>query len=469
MRIILSLLVLLSAVPAFADVGKSGISIPVSRSELLTFKQDVKEVVVADPNIADVVVHGTTRVSIVGKAIGRTNVRVFDTKGRLIADTVVSVTLDVPEMRRVVKNLFPNEQIGIELVSDNVAITGMISDAETAERIVKVVSQFVNQSGGSASSSSSSAASSGSSTDASSSKVINLAKIRSGQQVMLRVRVGEMQRTTAKQLGLDLDAVKAFGNFAVSTGSPAMAAAVAANLAAPTQGDATRFGAKFNAGSTSLSAILDALEKDGLFKVMAEPNLVAISGERAEFLAGGEFPIPVAQGNGAVSVQFREYGVGVQFTPMVLSPNRLRLIVQPEVSEIDRSVATSDGVPGLLSRRVKTTVELAPGESFMIAGLIQDNVQSSVREAPGISEIPILSGLFRNTSYDRFERELVIAVTPYLVDPATGAEIKMPSDDFRPASLMESFFYGALGSLTGDVLRVSQTPSVDGPIGFMVD
>jgi pilus assembly protein CpaC len=182
---------------------------------------------------------------------------------------------------------------------------------------------------------------------------------------MLRVRVGEMQRTTAKQLGMNFEAVKDIGNFTIGTAA-----------AAVTQGEANRFSAGFSAGSASLSALLDALEDEGLFKVLAEPNLVAISGERAEFLAGGEFPIPVAQGNGAVSVQFREYGVGVQFTPMVLSPNRLRLIVQPEVSEIDRSVATSDGVPGLLSRRVKTTVELAPGESFM-----EDRVRIEVLEA----------------------------------------------------------------------------------------
>lgn len=444
MRFFLFLLLLLAvAAPAVAGSGKSGISIPVSRSELLTFNEDVQEVVVADPNVADVVVHGTTRVSIVGKAIGRTNVRVFNGAGKLVADTTVSVTHDVPEIRRVLKNLFPNEQIGVELVNDNVAITGMISDSETAERAVKVVEEFVNDKRVS---------------DEERPKIINLAKIRSGQQVMLRVRVGEMQRTTAKQLGMNFEAVKDIGNFTIGT-----AATV------PVQGDAQRFSAGFSAGSASLSALLDALEDEGLFKVLAEPNLVAISGERAEFLAGGEFPIPVAQGNGAVSVQFREYGVGVQFTPMVLSPNRLRLIVQPEVSEIDRSVATSDGVPGLLSRRVKTTVELAPGESFMIAGLIQDKVESGVTEVPGVAEIPILSGLFRRTSYDRFERELVIAVTPYLVDPATGAEIRLPSDDFRPASLMESFFFGALGALSGDVLRVSQTPSVDGPIGFMVD
>jgi pilus assembly protein CpaC len=418
--------------------------IPLNRSELLVYDKEMKEVVIADPNVADVVVHGSSRVSVVAKALGRTNLRVFDASGTLVTDAVVVITYDLPEIRRALKNFFPNERIGVELVNNNVAITGMISDAETSQRAVRIVEEYV---GGQRTKD-----------DQQVPAVINLAKIRSGQQVMLRVRVGEMQRTTAKQLGLNLDAARSVGNFAISLGS-----------AAVSQGETSRITAGLNAGSASLSALLDALEKEGLFKVLAEPNLVAISGERAEFLAGGEFPIPVAQGNGATSVQFREYGVGVQFTPLVLSPNRIRLVVQPEVSEIDSSVATRDGTPGLLSRRVKTTVELAPGESFMIAGLIQDTAQSSVREMPGLSEIPILGSMLRRSTYQRFERELVIAVTPYLVDPISGAELRMPSDDFRAPSLMESFFFGALGSLSGDVLRKSQVPSLEGPVGFMVD
>jgi pilus assembly protein CpaC len=171
-------------------------------------------------------------------------------------------------------------------------------------------------------------------------------------------------------------------------------------------------------------------------------------------------------------VQFQQFGVAVQFVPYVLSDNLIRLNVQPEVSQInaqDGTTANGATIPGLDTRRAKTTVELAPGESFMIAGLLQDNLNSNINQVPGASEIPILGSLLRNTSYQRNETELVIAVTPYLVDPLKSSDVHMPTDDFRPASVMEQFFYGTLGSMSGNSYRLSQTPSVEGPLGFMTD
>ncbi|MBI1274739.1 hypothetical protein GC177_02060 [bacterium] len=421
---------------------KPEMTVPMHRSELLVLPEDVEEVAVADPNVADVAVHGSRRISVIGKELGKTDLRVFDGKGNLLIESAVNVTYDVAEIRRVVKGLFPNENVGIELVNNNIAITGAVSDAETSSKVVRVVEEFMsNDRVG----------------DQDQTKVINLLQVRSGQQVMLRVRVGELQRTAAKAVGINLDAVKNVGSFGFILDGTAVAS-----------GNST-LQVGFNSGEASLTGVLDALENEGLLKILAEPNLVSMSGERAEFLAGGEFPIRVLQGNGAVSVQFREYGIGVQFTPYVLTANRLRLIVQPEVSSIDRAVALEDGTPGLVSRRVKTTIEMAPGESFMIAGLIQDQIETKVNEIPGVSEVPVLGALFRNTRTDKTERELVIAVTPYLVDPTASGDIRLPTDDFRPASIMESFFYGALGSLHGDAMRISQTPRVEGPVGFMVD
>lgn len=421
---------------------KPEMTVPMHRSELLVLPEDVEEVAVADPNVADVAVHGSRRISVIGKELGKTDIRVFDGKGNLLIESAVNVTYDVAEIRRVVKGLFPNENVGIELVNNNIAITGAVSDAETSSKVVRVVEEFMsNDRVG----------------DQDQTKVINLLQVRSGQQVMLRVRVGELQRTAAKAVGINLDAVKNVGSFGFILDGTAVAS-----------GNST-LQVGFNSGEASLTGVLDALENEGLLKILAEPNLVSMSGERAEFLAGGEFPIRVLQGNGAVSVQFREYGIGVQFTPYVLTANRLRLIVQPEVSSIDRAVALEDGTPGLVSRRVKTTIEMAPGESFMIAGLIQDQIETKVNEIPGVSEVPVLGALFRNTRTDKTERELVIAVTPYLVDPTASGDVRLPTDDFRPASIMESFFYGALGSLHGDVMRISQTPRVEGPVGFMVD
>jgi len=208
---------------------------------------------------------------------------------------------------------------------------------------------------------------------------------------------------------------------------------------------------------------------------LAEPNLVALSGEQAEFLAGGEFPFPVANGSGddsSVSVEFKPYGVSVSFIPYVLSENRIRLTVLPEVSELSTSEAvTIQGLslPSLTTRRAKTTIELAPGESFMIAGLIRDDVSTALRQIPGVNEIPILSALLRSSEFERNETELVIAVTPYLVDPLASKDVRLPTDDYRTPSTMEMFFYGALSSIKNGERQISQRQALEGPIGFMVE
>ncbi len=420
--------------------------VPVSRSQLISLSKEAEEVVIADPNIADVYVHDKNRISVIGKAIGKTSLRAFDFNGELLKDITVAVTFDLPEIRKALKNFFPYEKIGVEMVNDNIAITGTISDAETAESAVKIVEEFVNE---------------GRINPQTPANIINLAKIRTGQQVMLRVRVGEIQRTALKNLGVDLSMLRNAGKFSFVFGSNAGIEEVFGSV-----------GASFTTVNNSLSAALQALEQDGIFKVLAEPNLVAVSGEKAEFLAGGEFPVPVAQNEDQVTIEFKEYGVSTHFTPFVLSQDRLRIIVQPEVSELTDAGSirlNSITVPGLTARRVKTTVELAPGESFMIAGLISDRVNSTIREMPGIAETPILSALFRGTSYERQETELVIAVTPYLVDPVTNSDIRLPTDNYRHASMMESFFYGALSSNSFDEAKRAQTPSLEGPVGFMME
>ena len=195
--------------------------------------------------------------------------------------------------------------------------------------------------------------------------------------------------------------------------------------------------------------------------------MTALSGEEAQFLAGGEFPVPAPQGLGSVSIEYKTYGVALKFIPYVLSKNRVRIQVQPEVSELSTQNELSISgfiAPSIVTRRASTTVELAPGESFMIAGLLQDNLSSNIDQLPGASEIPVLGALFRSTAYQRQETELVIAVTPYIVDPIKDTDIKLPSDDFRPASFFETVFLGSLASNKG--AKVS-TP--EGPTGFMTD
>lgn len=439
----------------------TNMSLSVNRSEVLMLDKAVQEVIVDDPQIADVVVHSASRISIMAKAIGSTKVKLIGRNNQIVRDINITVGYDLPNIRMAIANFFPDENVGVQMVNDNIALTGIVSDAQTAASIIQVINEYVNTDRGS---------DPGDDPD-----VLNLAKIRSGQQVMLRVRIGEVKRTTVKRLGANLNAFRNVGNFVFGLGSGA------GGLTDPLVGGLSSLsynasqsmgaiGATWQTSNGGVGGVIEALERDGLLKVLAEPNLIAISGEKAEFLAGGEYPVPVDAGDGVTSVQFKPYGVSLQFIPFVLSENRIRMKVAPEVSEIDTASGISVGdVRGVTTRRVETTIELAPGETFMIAGLIQDRIDTSVDEVPGVAEVPIISALFRETTFDRTEDELVVAVTPYLVDPIAHNDLRMPTDNFRPASLLESHFYGALGTLQGDTTRISQTPTVEGPIGFLVD
>lgn len=453
----------------------SDVLVPVSRSELVEVPVEMGEVIVADPTIADVYVHGKNKVSIIGKSLGQTTVRIFDPESKLIRTIDVVVGYDLPAIRKALKEFLPYEAVGVEMVNTNIALTGQVSSISAADKALKIVNEYVEPSF--------SATAEASDSDGFDPKVINLMTVTAGQQVMLRVRVGEMRRTAIKNLGMNLQAIKTGSDtvFSIATGGGINSFVNGSTLpfgtySIPTDGaDSARGivgGTYLNNSGNGVSGLLEALERDGLFKILAEPNLVAMSGEKAQFLAGGEFPIPVQADDGQISIKFKPFGVSVNFLPTVLTESRIRVQVEPEVSEISSEGAIVIGgieIPAISTRRAKTTVELSPGESFMIAGLILDKMQSSVEQLPGVGELPVLSALFRSTAYQREESELVLAITPYLVDPMLSGDVKLPTDEFKPASVMESFFYGALGSLSDDAERVSQTPSLEGPIGFMVD
>lgn len=459
--------IIIMAVSSAASAATTKFYVPINRSEIVTSPVSMGEVIVANPEIADIYVHGKDKVSVIGKMLGETSVRLFDEDNHLIRDMDVMVTYDLPAIRRAMHDFLPNERIGVEMVNTRVALTGEVSSAAAANTALEIASQFLMPTRDP----------SEVIKDDSKMKnqdVINLMKIGAGQQVMLRIRVGEVQRGTIKQLGVGFDAIKGSGDIPFQIFSNTGISTTAGALNTATNGTAGASVSYANSsGTNKISAAIDALEKDSLIKILAEPNLVALSGEQAEFLAGGEVPIPIAQQNNTITVDYKTFGVSVKFTPVVLNQNRIRIQVQPEVSERNDGKGVNIGsgvtVPAFDVRRASTTIELAPGESFMIAGLMQDTLRSDIKQMPGISEIPILSSLFRNTSYEREETEMILAVTPYIVDPLKSSDVRLPTDDFRPASFMESIFYGAIGSLQGDADRVSQSPSVEGPIGFMVD
>lgn len=485
----------LSALAAFAmlALGWSAahadeITVPVNRAELIsTGNKEMNEVMVANPDIADVHVHGTNKLSIIGKQIGRTSLRIFDKQGNVIRDAEILVTYDLPAIRRALSEFLPNDPVGVKLVNTNIALIGEVRSAAVIDKAMQIVNEFMKDQGPGPGASAAGATTS----VLPEPKVINLLQVTSSQQVMLRVRVGEIQRTAIKNLGTILSGAKAGGSTIIAGGSGGGSSLFQPSATANADGSVTSafspgaiihqsdnlFGflsGSVQSGGATLTASLDALETQGLFKVLAEPNLVALSGEQAEFLAGGEFPVPIISGLGSAAssgIEYKKYGVSVQFLPYVLSESRIRLAVQPEVSELAGAAKVIQGIniPTVSTRRAKTTVELAPGESFMIAGLIRDNLNSAVNQIPGLSEIPLFSALLRSTTYERNETELVIAVTPYLVDPVQSSDIRLPTDNFKPASTMEQFFYGALGAISETSLRVSETPLLEGPMGFMVD
>lgn len=362
-------------------------------------------------------------------------------------------TSSSPELsgiKRTLRSFLPNEAIGVEMVNKSIALTGSISGAEAAQKAIKITKEFIGK-------------------DA---EVLNFMQIKTGQQVMLRVRVGEIQRDALKRIGVNLQGVRRAGSYTIPFATNGgIGRAVGSAIS-----DSQAFGVGgiiYQSADLDLSATIDMLEQNGVFKMLAEPNLVAVSGESASFLAGGEFPIPIAQFGDTISVEYKPFGVKVGFSPTVLSTNRLRLSVEPEVSEISKEGAVEVkgfSIPSVTTRRAKTTVELAPGESFMIAGLIKDDFRTTINQVPGLGDIPVLSALFRSAAFQRRETELVIAVTPYLADPAISSDIKLPTDNFRTPSVLEGVFLGALTSRSGKTSTLSPTQhGLEGPVGYIAE
>jgi pilus assembly protein CpaC len=445
--------------------------VPVNRSELISTASDMAEVVVTDPEVANVLVHGKRKVSVIGLQVGQTTLRIFDANRKLIRDVDVFVTYDLPAVRKALKQFLPNETIGVSMVNTRMALTGDVSSASAAASALEIAEEFVRGKLNAAE-----ALTRNSADDSRDSPIINMMKVTSGQQVMLRIRIGEAQRTAVKNLGVSLQAFGSADSLPLVLGTGigrlvtngTTSAFDYGTVQASNSTNAFMTGSIYTPGSTGVGAAIEALERDGLIKILAEPNLTALSGEEAQFLAGGEFPIPVPQQEGTTTIEYKPFGVALKFTPYVLSPNRIRIQVNPEVSSLsnENSITLTSGfrAPSIVTRRASTTVELAPGESFMIAGLMRDDINTNIDQLPGAGNIPVLGALFRSTAFTRNETELVISVTPYLVDPVKGGDIKLPSDDYRPPSFMDQVFYGALSASRGE-----KNPSLEGPAGFMTD
>lgn len=396
---------------AVADLRAGELTVPVNKSQVLRLDQPFTSLSVGNAAIADVVALSDRSVYVLGKALGSTNLTIYGAGRQVLSVVDVVVAHDVEGLKTKLFDLFPNERVEVRSANDAVVVSGVLSTPEQLARAASIAERYAPG------------------------KLTNLLRVRGSQQVMLQVRVAEVSRSTARQLGIRPQILG--GDFTFQPLDLINPNAFAAALGTVEFADLT------------VTGLLEALEEKGVVKMLAEPNLIALSGDTANFLAGGEFPVPVAQdtdgGRVVITVAFKQFGVGLAFTPTVIDGDLINLMVNPEVSQIDTNnavVLNGFSIPGLSTRRASTTVELRDGQSFAIAGLLQSDFTDQVRQLPGIGDLPVLGALFRSSEFQRRETELVIIVTPRLVKPVAADTLAAPTDSFRTPSNLELFLFG---------------------------
>jgi len=486
------------------------IALGAGKSMLVEFDFELRDVLVSDPKSIDAVVQTSNRVFLIAKKPGQTNAFFFDSRGRQILTLDITVGADVRGLETLLTRLIPGSNIRVEMAGKSIVLIGTVRtpvDSNRATDIARAfaasnvdgflsdagqVQQTAAASGGTTIINASDAMKSGqASSDAK--PVINLLGVEGEEQVMLRVVVAEVQRELLKQFGVNLAADINAGNFTWSLlTANALPLTTAAGLGSlPVAGidpsdnslafynegpTAKTFG---NSGTTTgwgngdyrIGKTMRALERDGLIRLLAEPNLTAISGEPAKFLAGGEYPIPVKDSNGQTSVTYKEFGVGVSFTPLVLSEGRISLKIESEVSELTNVgavVLDSTSIPALKKRQANSTVELPSGGSIALAGLISDDVRQNIDGFPGLKDVPVLGTLFRSRDFIKRETELVVIVTPYLVKPVAPKSLAKPLDGLAEATDRKANFMGHLNRIYG-VESAAPVGDLKGDYGFIVE
>ena len=435
-----------------------------NKSMLVELPRELRDVVVSNPSIMDAVLQSSNRVYLIGKRTGQSNAFFFDANGQQILTLEVLVEIDTAPLEQLLHRLLPGSSIRAEVLNDTVILTGGVRNPIDSNRASDIASRFV-------------VSPSPENDDRNRQKVINMLAVEGEEQVMLRVTVAEVQRSALKQMGVNLGALVTSGQFSTYFltenalpltaalglgGLPVMAVptigASAGNVLAyntgPAEGVFGNSGTQsfWGTGNNQLAFAIRALERDGLVRTLAEPNLTATSGETAKFLAGGEFPIPVVDTQGQLSVTFKEFGVGLAFTPLVMSEGRINLKIETEVSELTNSGAVTLSniqIPALKKRQAKSTVELPSGGSIAMAGLISDDVRQNLDGFPGLREVPILGTLFRSRDFVRQETELVVIVTPYTVRPTARRNLARPDDGLAPATDRYANFLGHLNRIYG--------------------
>jgi pilus assembly protein CpaC len=510
------------------------IDLGVGRSIVVQFPVPLKDVLVSDPQLMDAVVQSADRVFLIAKKTGQTNAFFFDEFGQQILTLEVAVGADLTALDDLLRRLLPGSNIHSELAGNALILTGSVRTPIDSDRAAQIAAQFASayksqlipgQGPGTNLTSSNSSnttlnnnlygeptiayqppgnnagssggAGGGDSDPYAERTIINLLSVEGEEQVMLRVTVAEVQRETLKQFGINIGALVNSGNFTTAVLSDnALPLTTAAGLGAlpvpgttnllnmfdtatggsfPTGGVApfTNSGVAtaWQSGNQAVAGALRALERDGLVKLLAEPNLTAVSGEPAKFLAGGEFPVPVVDGLGQVSVIFKEFGIGLAFTPFVLSEGRISLKIETEVSELTNVgavVLNNIQIPALRKRNAKSTVELPSGGSLAIAGLLSEDVRQNIEGFPGLKDVPILGTLFRSRDFQKKETELVVIVTPYVVRPVARQELARPLDGLGEASDRKANFLGHINKVYGGGAP-APVGDLKGDYGFIVE
>lgn len=459
-------------------IGKArSVQVGLNKSMVIDLPDDAHDILVADPGVADAVTRTSRRIYIFGKRVGDTNIFIFNRNGDQLLSLDLSIERDVSGLETYIEKYVPGADVEIEIVNDNIVLTGTVPTPQASAKAVQLAQIFVR--GGEATTPGPTASGGSGTTivledddDERESAIVNLLQITGEDQVNLKVTIAEIQRNVAKQLGIDMTGTFTHGSLATSifTDNPfALGKALSSSQAS----------AKIDTSSYDIFGVLRALDQSGVMRTLAEPSLTAISGESASFKVGGEYQISTGKSEDEEGVVYEfkevEYGIGLDFTPVVLSPGRISLKIATEVSEpttegnhvTPRGGVGSVSHPGIRRRTAETTVELPSGGSMVIAGLLKDDVRQTVSGFPGLSRIPILGTLFRSREFQRFETELVIIVTPYLVKPVARQALARPDDNFNPPDDGAGIFLGRVNRLYGAVNGGAPAGRYHGNPGFI--
>jgi pilus assembly protein CpaC len=431
----------------------------VGKSKVVDLTVAIKRASLANPEVADTVVLSPKQIYLTGKATGVTTLTLWKENGDLFSVFDIRVTPDLSQLREQLHKMLPDEQdVQVIATHDHITLSGTVSNLARQSRALEIAEPYAPK------------------------KVVNMLQVGGAQQVMLEVRVAEMNRDLIRRIGVNMNGVGGGNNFGVTALNSITTLQGPAGLSSPLNQlvtGAVNALVRFQTGDITWTTFIDALKEEDVLKVLAKPTLVAVSGQEAQFLSGGEFPFPVPQAFGVITIQYKKFGVGLAFTPTVLSNDRISMAVSPEVSELNFANALSiQGftIPTISTRRATTVVELADGQSFAIAGLLRDNVRESVQKFPVLGDIPVLGALFRSSRFLKNQTELVIIVTPHFVKPIDMAQQALPSDTFVEPNDWEFYLMGwtdGLGyapkaSRDGRLAEAMVSQRLDGSFGHLV-